>query len=202
MKKILVILCIVVLAIGCFYFYQKYTTEQSINKTIENLSDEQRNKVKSDISDMISQTNESKKKASEMGLPTLPVNNQEIEKDVTDAAIKASDAEIKSQMQTYGIPASAELYFSQNQNYGISKTNNICENPDPSVFNFSSILSSINENSKTLAKCAISNQFPSKTFTVIVPSLVTNGLYCTDQNGFAGLITNDNTQFVSGVKCK
>lgn len=182
------------------YLNQKYEIQKQINKKKETLTYRQKIQAENDTEKMISQTNDLRNKISNLGIPVLPVNNQEIENIVTDAAVKASDAAIKSNMQQ-AIPPTAEIYFDYHHgNFGVSASSNICV--DPSLDSIKQWITSIDKYSKTPAKCVVSSSFPAKTFTVTVPSLVNDGLYCTDQNGFAGIIATNSNQFVVGEKCK
>lgn len=184
---------------GSIYFYRKYHSEQEINKNLENLSDQQKIQAGADINVITSVSSQLNKNISnKSGIPISPVNDQEVEKTVVDATIKASNVGIKTGMQN--MVGAAEIYFGNHKNYGVSNLQNACLGSD--LDNFLPYLSIINKYSKTLAKCAVSTNFPTKTFTIVVPSLVENGLYCTDQNGFAGVIVNTDSQFIAGIKCK
>jgi alpha-N-acetylglucosamine transferase len=197
MKKFLVILgvtiLVIVLVIGCFYFYQWFNFRQlvvqqkdlaqQVDKKFEGLSEQQKNEALNTI-DVGTTINKN-------------IDKQEVKNIVVNSIIEANDKLIQFKMRTE-ITDAAKAYLALNENYGISGTDNVCQS-----FDLKNSISTMLRLSPIPASCAIGANFPLKTFTVTVPSPInSNKIYCTDQNGFAGLITNENLPFMSGVKCK
>jgi hypothetical protein len=96
----------------------------------------------------------------------------------------------------------AKVYYVKNNNYGISATKNICMDVT-SENGFGDVLAGIKKLGGAVT-CMVDSNYPSKSFTITVPSLAKKGqYYCTDQNQFVGLIPNiKNEPFDSGIKCK
>ena len=95
----------------------------------------------------------------------------------------------------------AQVYYLKHRNYGSSSKQNICVDVT-SNGGFGDVVSAIQKVGNVIT-CAVATDYPSRSFTIAVPSLVNKGqFYCTDQGGFIGLIPNTKTPFESGVKCK
>lgn len=199
-KKVLSVFGIVLLVLMSFSIYRKHKFEQKINQKYENLTDQQRQSAKEDLKQILSNDNQIRDSfIDKFHVPVVPINNQVVENAVIDANIKGADAVIKNIMRT-GIPSGAEIYFSNHQNYGISNLDNICTNSD--FDSLTPYLLDINMYSKIPAKCFVPAQFPSQTFTVVVPVITGESFYCTDQTNFGNVVENSSESYVTGVRCK
>ena len=198
-KKILIVLGVALLALVSFYFYQRFTFEQQINNKLGNLSAQQKNQVRSAINNATSEVNQIQKNVSDKTGITFPsVNNKNVVNAVVNAQKAGADAAIKMSMQN--IDSIAKMYVINHQNYGVSVSNNACVNSD--YDSFVSAIQDMNKYSFIPASCVVDNNFPAKSFTIIVPyPTESHKMYCTDQNGFAGIV-DDNFNLQEGVKCK
>ncbi len=112
------------------------------------------------------------------------------------------DAIIKDSIKSVGSVSLA--YYVQNRNYGISNQKNICADASQNI-SIGTIIAGIQKVTTNSVSCVVDTNFPSKSFTIIAPSTVNIGqYYCTDQNGFVGLIPNisPTSGFKQGLKCK
>jgi len=129
------------------------------------------------------------------------VNNiNEVKNNVVTKTNADIDAIIKSTLS--GVSSISPLYYLQNgRNYGLSATQNICTN-SKSKGSLGNIISSIQQYTKAVT-CVVDPNFPSKSFTIIAPSLINKGLsYCTDQAGFFMISLTSNSSYKAGFKCK
>ena len=96
----------------------------------------------------------------------------------------------------------AQVYYLKHRNYGTSSKQNICVDVT-SNGGVGDVVSAIKKVNNSIT-CAVATDYPSRSFTITVPSLVHKGqFYCTDQGGFIGLIPNTTkAPFESGVKCQ
>lgn len=100
-----------------------------------------------------------------------------------------------------GVNTISPLYYLQNRNYGISATENICVNTK-SKGSIGGIISEIQKLTKAVT-CVVDTNFPSKSFTLVAPSLIDKNVsYCTDQSGFSVINTASVNTFKAGFKCK
>lgn len=123
-------------------------------------------------------------------------------KDTVVTATKADiDALTKSVLASVGTISSG--YYLQNKNYGVSTTQNICLNSNSNI-SIGNIISTIQKYTKGVS-CVADPDFPSRSFTIVAPSLVNNGEYfCTDQSGAVSLLLSISSSgtFREGVRCK
>lgn len=121
---------------------------------------------------------------------------------VVNTGNTAVDTAIKTALS--GVGSAAPIYYLQNkESYGMSATQNICNDPT-SANSISSIVTTIQKYTGSVS-CVVDSDFPSRSFTIVAPSLVNEGqFFCADQSGFAGLIpnVNDNASYKAGRKCK
>ncbi len=96
----------------------------------------------------------------------------------------------------------AKNYFLKNNNYGISTTKNICMNVT-SENGFGDVLAGIKKLGGVVT-CTVDSNFPTKSFTLTIPSLAKKGqYYCIDQNQSVELIPSiKNVPFSPGLMCK
>lgn len=101
-----------------------------------------------------------------------------------------------------GVSVDAQIYYLRNKNYGKSETANICTAPT-SAGGLGDIIYAMKKLGSKVS-CAVDGHFPSKSFTLTVPAVATkNQYYCTDQNGYNGLIPSLSTgNFALGFNCK
>jgi hypothetical protein len=109
------------------------------------------------------------------------------------------DGLIKSAVN--GVSKVSLPYYIQNRNYGVSETENICINAESKV-SLGGVISGIQKYTKTVT-CIVDPEFPSRSFTIIAPSLIDKNLsYCSDQVGFFTVNTSTNNTFKAGLRCK
>ena len=96
----------------------------------------------------------------------------------------------------------AKIYYVNNNDYGKSVTKNICVDPTSSN-GFGDIISGM-KNLGSAVTCGVDTNYPSKSFTITVPSLSHKGQqYCTDQNASVVLVPILGTSgYVKGLQCK
>lgn len=116
-----------------------------------------------------------------------------------NAAIAASEAGIKAEMKQ-NIPPTAEIYFDNStpiSSYGVSSTENFCTNTS-----LRARITSINQFTKIKVICTVSSGYPSKTYTIIAPSVANKGqYYCTDPKNL-GVLIQLSAGYKAGEKCK
>ncbi len=123
--------------------------------------------------------------------------------DTKNNVVNKTNAEIDSLIKSAvsGVNTISPLYYLQNRNYGISATENICLNTE-SKGSIGGVISGIQKLTKAVT-CTVDPDFPSKSFTLIAPSLIDKEIsYCTDQSGFSVINTVSMNTFKAGFKCK
>ena len=101
-----------------------------------------------------------------------------------------------------GVAKDAQVYYLKNRNYGTSATKNICVDVTSNQ-GFGDIITAIKKVNNVVT-CTADSDYPSKSFTITVPSLLKKGqYYCTDQNAFIGLVPSiSKGPFAIGSKCQ
>ena len=120
-----------------------------------------------------------------------------------NAVVNKTTAEIDGLIKNAvsGVNTISPLYYLQNRNYGISATENICVNTK-SKGSIGGIISEIQKLTNRVT-CTVDPNFPSKSFTLVAPSLTDKNVsYCTDQSGFSVINTASVNTFKAGFKCK
>ncbi len=119
------------------------------------------------------------------------------------ATSKASaDAVIKSALGSVSTVSPA-YYLKNQRSYGVSATENICTD-STSNLSMGAVISTIQQHTNGVS-CVADPDFPSRSFTLVAPSLVNEGkYYCTDQSGAVSLIpsVSSGSSFREGIKCK
>lgn len=122
--------------------------------------------------------------------------------DASSATKNAGDAGIQSALA--GVGKISPLYYIQNnRSYGASAAKNLCFDSNSSN-SLGSIIADIQSVAKSVS-CTVDSDFPSRSFTITVPSFANTGQYfCTDQSGIVGLIPSieKDSSFKQGIKCK
>lgn len=150
----------------------------------KNITDYQKSQLEEDMQNFDTATNKM--------LPPVTAGDRDKFSDLAlNQRMISSDNALKVTLEQ-GILAEAEIYKATNENYGRSTSENFC---------IKNIPVDLLKKSSTLVECMIAPVFPSQTFTVIAQANAQSGYFCTDQNGFAGLIT-DLTSIRRGVSCK
>ncbi len=122
-----------------------------------------------------------------------------IKNEVVVSTTEDIDALIKKAVS--GVSTVSLIYYTQNRNYGVSETENICINAESKI-SLGGIISGIQKYTKTVT-CVVDTDFPSRSFTIIAPSLIDkNQSYCSDQAGFSIIDTSIKNNFKAGIKCK
>lgn len=178
-----------------------------VTATQEKVSTDKSNVVSVASNTSVSLTSEQKKSIAEQvaefksfalatGTAWTTETEAEYTKAATEVVIKGSEAGIKSLM-TYGVTSTAEIYFSQHNSYGTSAVANVCTDTG-----MTAILNMANAHTTIKPSCKISSSLPSKTFTVIVPSLLQKNYYfCTDTTvSTTPILLSDG--YKAGEKCK
>lgn len=113
------------------------------------------------------------------------------------AEMKASDAVLKSTSQQ--VLAAAEIYKNTDErnHYGISSTENFCTSKEVNMVQILDFL----KKSSPFSECLTSPSYPATSFTLIAEANETSGYFCTDSNGYAGIIP-DLASIKKGVSCK
>ncbi len=113
-----------------------------------------------------------------------------------------TDIDAGTQKSFSGVSVDAQVYYLRNRNYGSSGSANICT-AATSNGGLGDIISAMQKLGSTVS-CIVDPNYPSKSFTLTVPSLANHGQYfCTDQNGYVGLVPSVTTApFRAGLACK
>ena len=100
------------------------------------------------------------------------------------------------------VGADAQIYYLRNRNYGASATKSICTDVT-SNGGLGDIVSGMQKVGSAVS-CVTDKEYPSKSFTLTVPSVAQKGqYYCTDQNGYIGLVPSiTKAPFSLGLKCR
>lgn len=133
--------------------------------------------------------------------PTALKQAQDAAKVAQTKGVNAVDAVTTASFS--GVSKEAQIYYLKNRNYGTSATKNICVDVT-SNGGFGDVISAIKKVGNVVT-CTVDQNYPSKSFTITVPSLATKGqYYCTDQNAFIGLIPSikNGGGFTAGMQCK
>jgi len=123
--------------------------------------------------------------------------------DTKNSVVNKTTAEIDGLIKNAisGVNTISPLYYLQNRNYGISTNENICVNTK-SKGSIGGIISEIQKLTKRVT-CTVDSDFPSKSFTLVAPSLIDKNIsYCTDQSGFYVINNSSVNTFKAGFKCK
>ncbi|HEY5589242.1 MAG TPA: hypothetical protein VIK86_09865 [Candidatus Paceibacterota bacterium] len=138
------------------------------------------------------------------------INNQSKTKDFIQSTVETKNSIINKTTSEIdgliknavsGVNTISPLYYLQNRNYGISATENICVNTK-SKGSIGGIISEIQKLTNRVT-CTVDSNFPSKSFTLVAPSLIDKNVsYCTDQSGFSVINTASVNTFKAGFKCK
>ncbi len=188
MKNILIFVLGVII-IGVVIFGLKY--QNSNNQVTDynyNLTEFQEESIQDDMNTMDEISNNS----------SLPVSNQdrqEFNTYVSNQALISSDNSLKSAFEQ-SILATVEIYKSIHGNYGESSTQNICKGNDSA----GSLVELLKKYS-LVVDCSPSINFPGQTFTFTAKANASEGYFCSDQNGFAGIIKTYST-IRKGISCK
>jgi hypothetical protein len=114
----------------------------------------------------------------------------------------AADIDAGTAASFKAVSADAQVYYFRNRNYGASASKSICTDVT-SNGGLGDIVSAMQKVGSSVS-CVTDKDYPSKSFTLTVPSLAQKGqYYCTDQNGYIGLVPSmSKAPFVLGLKCK
>jgi hypothetical protein len=130
-------------------------------------------------------------------------NKKEVDTVATSVATATKESiDIATQKSFGGVGTNARVYYLRNRNYGSSAKNSICT-ASTSNGGLGDIVGAMQKLGSTVS-CIVDPNFPSKSFTLTVPSAAHKGQhYCTDQNGFIGLIPSlTSAPFSLGFACK